>query len=226
MGVQPPTRMQSCESILAIDFETANYQPESACSLGATLVRGTEIVARESARIRPYTGKDFCFTELHGIRWRDVKDEPCFDTVWERFRPLWEQADLVIAHNVSFDLRVLFACARRANLVPEPRWHACTVALSRNRWPDLPNHKLNTVCSKLNIRLTHHDALSDASACAGVYLAAMKLSPRVTVQATDAWTPTSVPVSTWKTISDHIGRKPRRQSTPVARPAAGKQRAV
>jgi DNA polymerase-3 subunit epsilon len=192
--------------VLAIDFETANHAPESACALGATLLHEGEAVAHRTALIRPYTGKDFCFTGLHGIGWNDVKNEPRFDRVWESFRPLWEEADLVIAHNVSFDLRVLFACGRAGGVAPEPRWYACTVALARARWPQLPNHKLDTVCSSLNIRLSHHDAASDASACASVYAAAMKLSPRMTVYANAAWTETNVPLSTADTMRDQLGR--------------------
>ncbi|MDF3024853.1 MAG: polymerase epsilon subunit-like 3-5 exonuclease, partial [Alphaproteobacteria bacterium] len=48
----------------------------------------------------------------------------------------------------------------------------CTVNVARSKWPELANHKLNTVSKHLNIELNHHDAASDAHACANIYLRA------------------------------------------------------
>ena len=45
----------------------------------------------------------------------------------------------------------------------------CTLKGSRRSLP-LPSRKLNCVCDYFGIPLRHHDAASDAEACAQVYL--------------------------------------------------------
>ena len=47
----------------------------------------------------------------------------------------------------------------------------CTVQLSRQTWSIFPT-KLSDVCRELGIALNHHEALSDATACAQIMLAA------------------------------------------------------
>ena len=46
-----------------------------------------------------------------------------------------------------------------------------TLQIARNFYPNFPNHKLNTVCERLDIDLKHHhNALEDAMACAKIFL--------------------------------------------------------
>jgi DNA polymerase-3 subunit epsilon len=67
---------------------------------------------------------------------------------------------------------VLGACLMRAGL-PVPKFSYCdTVAISRKVWPELENHKLNTVGSFLEIDFKHHNALDDARTCAAIPLKA------------------------------------------------------
>jgi DNA polymerase III subunit epsilon len=47
----------------------------------------------------------------------------------------------------------------------------CTVQLARKTWQLHPT-KLPNVCDYLNIPLEHHQALSDAEACARIVIAA------------------------------------------------------
>jgi DNA polymerase-3 subunit epsilon len=47
------------------------------------------------------------------------------------------------------------------------------VRLARSTWSIYPT-KLPNVCSHLNIELNHHEALSDALACAQIVIAAEK----------------------------------------------------
>ena len=44
-----------------------------------------------------------------------------------------------------------------------------TVKLSRDNLAHIPNHKLDTVAKYYDIPLNHHEALSDAMACAQIY---------------------------------------------------------
>lgn len=154
----------------AIDFETANSSPTSACALGVVRVEGATIVASATTLIRPPTSH-FVFTYVHGIRWSDVREKPSFRLAWPLLAPLLDDVDFVAAHNAPFDRRVLHACCRQHRLRPPNLPFVCTVKLARLRWHLYPT-KLQDVCDFLDISLQHHDPLSDAVACAQVVLAA------------------------------------------------------
>ena len=157
--------------IVAIDFETANYNAHSAIAVGIAVIEGREIIADKSWLIRPprmsFTP---AFIDIHGIHPEDVKDKPQFPDIWNELEPYLQGAKMV-AHNAMFDRRVLEATAQHYEIIlPSMEW-ICTVQISRRRWPDLPRHKLNIVCEHLQIPLNHHDAGSDALAAAKIYLA-------------------------------------------------------
>lgn len=154
----------------AMDFETANVFPDSACSIGVAIVRDGRIAHSVHRLIRP-PRPSFKFTRIHGIVWKQVEDAPPFDTVWQEIAPLLEGLDFVAAHNASFDQKVLKACLDRHDLpVPELPF-VCSLKVAREVWGERPN-RLSDVCARLKIPLNHHDALSDAEACAQVLLAA------------------------------------------------------
>ncbi len=132
-------------------------------------VEQEQIVRREVRLIRP-PRREFVFTYLHGIAWSDVVAEPPFAEVWPTLVPLLEGASFLAAHNAPFDRSVLEACCQAAGLpAPELPFH-CTVKLARRVWDIYPT-KLSDVCRHLDIPLNHHEALSDAEACAKIVLA-------------------------------------------------------
>jgi DNA polymerase-3 subunit epsilon len=155
---------------VAIDFETADYGRDSACSVALVRVEGDRIVRTEHRLIRP-PRRQFVFTYIHGIRWEDVADAPPFAEVWPAIAPILEGAVFLAAHNASFDKGVLQACCAAAGLPDPGLQFVCTVRLSRRAW-SLPSHALDSVCRHLDIPLRHHEALSDAEACARILVAA------------------------------------------------------
>ncbi len=159
-------------SFIAIDFETADYGPDSACAVGTVLVRNNEIVKREFHLIRP-PRRSFYFTYLHGIEWADVRDAPTFRELWPLFRRMLEMGTFLAAHNAVFDRRVLEACCQSADIEEPPYRFICTMTLARRAWGIYPT-TLPDVCRCLGILLNHHDALSDAEACARIVIAARK----------------------------------------------------
>lgn len=52
-----------------------------------------------------------------------------------------------------------------AGVMPVQVAFACTCQMGRRLLPQLPNHKLNTLCQYLEIPLEHHHAGSDSQAC-------------------------------------------------------------
>jgi DNA polymerase-3 subunit epsilon len=157
-------------TFVALDFETADYSPDSACALGLVRVENHQIVQRTYHLIRP-PRRRFVFTYLHGITWEDVAGQPTFAELWPSLTPLWADVDFLAAHNASFDRSVLHRCCAAAGLEPPEIPFRCTVQLARRTWNIKPT-KLNNVCDHLGITLKHHHAASDAEACALIVIAA------------------------------------------------------
>ena len=162
-------------SFAAIDFETADFGRDSACAVGVVRVDGGRITRRESRFIRP-PRREFVFTSIHGITWDDVADASPFAEIWADLQEIVRGVDFLAAHNAPFDRSVLRACCLSARMDPPPLPFECTVRHARRRWGIRPT-TLPAVCRALDIPLRHHDALSDAEACARIMLAALSLPP-------------------------------------------------
>jgi len=157
---------------VAIDFETADYGRDSACSVGLVRVENNKIVRKEHHLIRP-PRQTFVFTEIHGLTWADVKDAPTFEQLWHKLDAFFKGAEFFAAHNASFDKGVLNACCALAGVpIPEQPFQ-CTVKLARNVLKISPA-KLSHVCHHLSIPLNHHNALSDAAACAQIMITVLE----------------------------------------------------
>lgn len=159
-------------NFLALDFETANYYPDSACALGLVRIEDNKIVEQKSLLIRP-PYKSFVFTYIHGITWEDVQDEPTFKQHWKSIRPFFEGIDFAVAHNAVFDRNVLYACCARHKIIGPDIHFQCTMRLSRQVFNLYPTN-LPAVCRNFNIDLQHHDALSDTLACAKIMMEIIK----------------------------------------------------
>lgn len=159
-------------NFVAIDFETADPNSDSACAVGIIRVLDGQAVDRRIHLIRP-PRPYFHFTHIHGITWDDCKSKPTFQQLWPTLRPLLDGADFIAAHNASFDRRVLSSCCAAAGVDMPPLPFLCTVKLARRVWNVRPT-RLPDVCRFLALRLDHHEALSDADACARIVLAALK----------------------------------------------------
>lgn len=169
---RPTTARRPERAFVAIDFETADPWRDSACSVALVRVEGKKIVAREHHLIQP-PRKQFRFTSIHGITWAMVAKAPTFGPVWTRLTPLLEGAEFLVAHNAPFDRSVLRACCEAARIEPPALEFKCSVRLAKATW-DLRSAALPVVCRMLEIPLKHHDALSDAEACARIVLAAAR----------------------------------------------------
>lgn len=160
---------------VAIDFETADHGADSACAVGLVRVEGLKVVARETVLIRPPRPR-ILFTYVHGIHWGMVKDAPVFRDAWPQVAHLLDGATFLAAHNAPFDRGVLTACcAAHGHPLPALPF-VCTVQLARRTWAMKPAN-LPAVCRRLGIGLIHHDAGSDAEACARIVIAAASAAP-------------------------------------------------
>ncbi len=157
----------------AIDFETANRSPNSACAIGVVRVEDNQIVRRTHSLICP-PDNYFEFTYVHGLTWRDVCKSPTFGQFWASIAETIAGVDFLVAHNARFDRNVLLSCCDAHQIsINQIDW-LCTVKVARKTWGISPT-KLSDVCTRLSIDLNHHEALSDAEACANILIQAQGL---------------------------------------------------
>ena len=167
---------------VAIDFETADRGADSACSVGLVRVENGAITEKLVQLIKPprfvegdlfNPSPDFEFTYIHGIKPDMVAGAPTFGQAWPKLERILKGVHFMAAHNAPFDNGVLTACCAAAGLPKPAHRFVCTVRLARDTWKLYPT-KLPNVCAHLGIALNHHEALSDAEACANIVIAAQK----------------------------------------------------
>jgi DNA polymerase III subunit epsilon len=164
------SKFVSFKKFAAIDFETADYGRDSACALSVVILENGKVVKKAFSLIRP-PRRDFVFSYLHGITWGDVAKKPTFGELWPMLSGLFDGVDFIAAHNASFDRGVLNACCSMHGHTPPLDRYLCTMKLARRLWKVYPT-KLSDVCRHFRIPLKHHDAASDALACAKIVLEA------------------------------------------------------
>ena len=154
------------ESFSALDFETATWNPNSICQVGIVRMENGEITEKVSRLVQPPKNTYFYKNiEIHGIQPQDTEDAPTFEEVWFDIRHLIED-QVVVAHNADFDVN----CLRNALEfydIAQPQFDVrCTRVIYRRG--------LAYLSKKYKIQLNHHDAYSDAHACAQLYLLHLK----------------------------------------------------
>ena len=156
---------------VAFDFETANAKRNSACSLALTVVEDNYITDRFYSLINPQSDFFWRNVQIHGITADMVSNAPTFEQLWPHIAGIFRPDRLLVAHNATFDCSVLKQCLLSA-VLDLPKFNVLdTVKTSRHFFADFPNHKLDTMCSQLDIKLDHHhNANDDALACAEILL--------------------------------------------------------
>jgi len=154
----------------AIDFETATaFHP---CSVGIVTVENGIVVDEFVTLIKPPNNLYSPFTiQVHGIYPSDTIRAKNFLQVFPEIQKRLQNR-VVVAHNESFDRNVLaksmaYYGLDYADLNIGARWE-CTVKIYKAK--GLKPTKLSDCCRAMNIQLNHHEALSDARACASLYL--------------------------------------------------------
>lgn len=165
-------------TIACIDFETANHSRVSMCAASVAVFQDGELIESPYWLVKPPKGHGFFLPEwtenCHGLSWFDVQDAPEFSVIAPSFMAHLAKADIVVAHHAAFDMDVLKQTLAHFHL-PCPDFRClCTCRLARRVWPELPNHKLNTLAAHIGHDFQHHHAQADAEAAGRVLLAMMK----------------------------------------------------
>lgn len=162
-------------NFIAVDFETANSDRTSICSVGFAIVENGKLTGTEHILIKPVPNYYDAFnSHLHGIDDSHTRDKQTFKQQWQTLKSYFHNRT-IIAHNASFDCSVLRYTLDHARIpYPDLNYH-CTFRLAEKAL-GLHSHRLNVVSDHFNIKLKHHNAESDAQASA---LIALKLCEKL-----------------------------------------------
>ena len=89
----------------ALDFETGNASPLSACALGVSIFEDGRLVGERVSLLRPpaCAGKfHWGNVRVNHIKENMVQDAPSFASFWRELAPLAE-GSVLVAHNAMFD---------------------------------------------------------------------------------------------------------------------------
>jgi len=151
------------KDFVALDVETAQGSRCSICQIGLAIIENNKIIRTYSLFVKPPENKYAPInTKIHGISPEMTINEPTFPQVWKIVYPLINDI-LIIAHNASFDIDCLKKTLTFYNL-PIPNFQVdCTMKRGGSN--------LANLCEAYEIELqNHHDAETDAVACAQIYL--------------------------------------------------------
>ncbi len=154
------------DRFIAFDVETPNEQNNRMSAIGIAIIENGQITGSFGTLVNPETYFNPFNIALTGITPEQAEQAPTFGELWEAIEPILS-GGILIAHNAPFDMGVLAKCLR-AYCIDWERFvpYACTVRMGRAILPQLPDHKLNTLCAYWGIPLDHHRADSDSLACA------------------------------------------------------------
>ena len=158
------------QDFAAIDFETANNERSSVCSVGVVIVKCGEIVDKFYSLIKPEPEYyNYWCCQVHGLSAEDTENAPVFPEVWKQIEPLIEGLPLV-AHNKAFDESCLKAVFRVYQMDYPGDEFSWTGISSRERWRG-GHHSRYIVGARCGYGLkNHHHDLADAEACAAIAL--------------------------------------------------------
>lgn len=181
IGSCAPEVADPFDTWIAIDFETATADRNSACCLGIAVIQGGAIIDRGAWLIQPPGNRyDRRNIAIHGIRPRATRRSPTYADLYSTILPFLDQR-YVIAHWADFDISVLRAVHVYYGIPLPATRYACSCRMAQRAFPRLSNHRLPTVCGHCGIPLNHHDATSDAAACAQIALNCRDVSGAATI---------------------------------------------
>lgn len=121
------------DNFVAIDFETANEQASSVCSIGIVVVKDGKMIDSFYGLIKPEPNyyKWFC-QQVHGLCHCDTDSAPIFPNVWQqidqKIREYYPECNVpFVAHNKRFD-------------------ESCLKAVFQTYQMDYPNYQFYFVC--------------------------------------------------------------------------------
>ena len=136
--------------------------------LAAVKMKDGKIIDKFSSFANPHRPLSKHIVELTHITDDMLKDAPEVDEVVADFLEFIE-GTVLVAHNARFDMGFLQEAVKRIGREPVKNPVLDTLELARMLFPEMRNHRLNTLSDKFGIKLEqHHRAIYDAEATGDV----------------------------------------------------------
>lgn len=160
---------------IALDLETTglDFEHDEIIEVAMERFEDGKPVASEDFLIKPKRPLRPFIASLTGISDADLANAPDFASVAGKVRKFLGDYPIV-AHNAQFDSKFLRDSFAKVGISIDSNLILDTLVLSRIAYRSVPNHKLETLVSHLNIeRERAHRALPDADACGKLFWMAL-----------------------------------------------------
>ncbi|KAA9025842.1 PolC-type DNA polymerase III [Niallia endozanthoxylica] len=164
------------DTYIVFDVETTGLSAvyDTIIELAAVKVRGGEIIDRFESFANPHRPLSATIINLTHITDDMLQDAPEVEAVLKRFHT-WAEDAVLVAHNASFDMGFLNMGYTKIGLEKASNPVIDTLELGRFLYPEMKNHRLNTLAKKLDVELTqHHRAIYDAEATGYILMKMLK----------------------------------------------------
>lgn len=160
------------KDFVAIDLETTGLMPQfdAIIELGAVKYRAGIPIDRFESLVNPGFEIPEYVSELTGITDEMLSDAPILDAVLPKYLGFIGE-DVVVGHNVNFDINFLYDACVNANIAPFSNDFVDTMRISRRLHKEWKNHKLDTLIKELKLEERKlHRSCEDANIAAQAYM--------------------------------------------------------
>ena len=163
------------DNFTVVDVETTGLTPEQddIIEVAALRVRNNEVVDTFSSlvQLQTHTFLDKAVIDMTGITFATLSTAPPAAQVFPAVRN-FIGADIVVGHNVCFDVDFLHDKFMRTMRVPFPNNYVDTLDISRKVFPELRRHRLTDMAAKIGYTPeASHRALADCRTTLACYYA-------------------------------------------------------
>lgn len=159
-------------SYVVFDTETTGLEPsvDKIIEISAIKYVNHMKVGEFSTLVNPNRKIDPFITTLTGIKQKDLYNKEPIEKVLPKFYDFIEDYTL-IAHNASYDIKMLACESYRSRLSLCNNKVIDTVTLARRIFPKehIGNYKLETIKNYLGLSYNSHRALDDCEVCSAIY---------------------------------------------------------
>ncbi|MDP4172264.1 MAG: PolC-type DNA polymerase III, partial [Bacillota bacterium] len=169
-------RLLAEDTYVVFDVETTGLSAvyDTIIELAAVKIHNGEIIDRFESFANPHHRLSATTINLTGITDDMVQTAPEVEDVLKRFHA-WAEDAILVAHNASFDMGFLNVGYKKYGMEKAANPVIDTLELGRFLYPDMKNHRLNTLAKRFDIELTqHHRAIYDAEATGYLMLKMLK----------------------------------------------------
>lgn len=162
-------KIENSNTFVALDVETTGFSPifNELIEVSAIKYEDNKKIDSLTTLIKPKGDLPEEITKLTGITIEMLKDAPSCEEVMPKLIDFIGN-NKIVAHNANFDYSFL---QNKSNNSFAKNEVIDTLKLSKKMYPNLPNHKLNTISKEIGITEDgYHRAEFDTECCAKIYI--------------------------------------------------------